>query len=346
MEENSRMLAPVPRDVSPERLEEDCDRSLRPRGLHEYVGQPEVVSNLKVFMEAARQRGEPLDHVLLSGPPGLGKTTLAHLVAAEMGVELRPTSGPAIERPIDLLVLLNSLGPNQVLFIDEIHRMSRVVEEILYPVMEDLSFDRILSKGASKGAVRHRVSPFTLVGATTRGGSLSSPLRSRFGILFQLDYYRPEDLAAIIRRSAGLLGMEVDPDGCREIAGRCRGTPASPPPVAQGSRLRQVDGTPLVDAQVAGRALDRMSIDQSGLDALDRRILEVLVHRFRGRPVGLATLAAAVHEEPENLEEIYEPYLLAAGFLLKTPRGRMAAPRAYEHLGVHPPGALELFPAE
>ena len=347
MEENSRMLAPVPRDVSPERLEEDCDRSLRPRGLHEYVGQPEVVSNLKVFMEAARQRGEPLDHVLLSGPPGLGKTTLAHLVAAEMGVELRPTSGPAIERPIDLLVLLNSLGPNQVLFIDEIHRMSRVVEEILYPVMEDLSFDRILSKGASKGAVRHRVSPFTLVGATTRGGSLSSPLRSRFGILFQLDYYRPEDLAAIIRRSAGLLGMEVDPEGCREIAGRCRGTPRIANRLLRRVRdFAQVDGTPLVDAQVAGRALDRMSIDQSGLDALDRRILEVLVHRFRGRPVGLATLAAAVHEEPENLEEIYEPYLLAAGFLLKTPRGRMAAPRAYEHLGVHPPGALELFPAE
>lgn len=339
------MLAPVPREVSPERQEEDCDRSLRPRGLGEYVGQPEVVANLRVFMEAARLRDEPLDHLLVSGPPGLGKTTLAHLVASEMGVEVRATSGPAIERPIDLLVLLNSLGPNQVLFIDEIHRMSRVVEEILYPVMEDLSFDRILSKGVNRGAVRHRVSPFTLVGATTRAGSLSSPLRSRFGILFQLDYYRPEDLAAILRRSAGLLGMEVDPTGCAEIAGRCRGTPRIANRLLRRVRdFAQVDGIARVDAEVAGRALDRLGVDSAGLDALDRRILESLVHRFRGRPVGLVTLAAAVHEEPENLEEVCEPYLLSAGFLMKTPRGRMAAPRAYEHLGLPLPGNLELLP--
>ncbi len=326
------------RDVSPECLPEDNDKSLRPQTLDEYIGQRDTVANLRVFMEAARQRGEPLDHILLQGPPGLGKTTLAQLIAAEMGVLMRPTSGPAIERPIDLLVLLNSLGPNEVLFIDEIHRLSRVVEEILYPAMEDLSLDRIISKGAGKGAVRHRIQPFTLIGATTRGGSLSAPLRSRFGILFQLDYYTPEDLAAIVRRTAGILGVKIDDNGSFEIAGRCRGTPRIANRLIKRVRdFAQVQGCPVITEKIASDALERMSIDCCGLDNIDRRILDVLVNRYEGRPVGLTTLAAAVGEEPDNLEEMYEPYLLSMGYLLKTPRGRMAGPLAYRHMGLEPP---------
>ena len=266
--------------------EAGLEQSLRPQVLDEYVGQERIVANLRVFMEAARLRAEPLDHMQVSGPPGLGKTTLAHLVASEMGVELRATSGPAIERPIDLLVLLNSLAPNQVLFIDEIHRMSRVVEEILYPVMEDLSFDRILSKGVNRGAVRHRVSPFTLVGATTRAGSLSSPLRSRFGILFQLDYYRAEDLAAILRRSAGLLGVEVDPTGCAEIAGRCRGTPRIANRLLRQVRdFAQVDRIARVDAGGRSGAPDRLGVDSAAWTPWTVGSW-TLIHRFQGRQGG------------------------------------------------------------
>ena len=316
----------------------ETEKTLRPTKLEEYVGQTEVVDNLKVFLEAARQRQEPVDHILLSGPPGLGKTTLANLVAGEMNAELRSTSGPAVERPIDLLVLLNSLQPNDVLFIDEIHRMSRNVEEILYPVMEDLSFDRILSKGMRKGAVRHKIAPFTLVGATTRGGSLSAPLRSRFGILFHLNLYEVEDLSRIVSRSAGILEIEIEEGGATEIASRCRGTPRIANRLLRRVRdFAQVEEAAIIDQEVARSALDRMGIDRSGLDRLDQRILQALIHKFDGRPVGLNTLAAAVQEDPHNLEEMYEPYLLAAGFVMKTPRGRVASPRSYRHLGLEPP---------
>ncbi len=322
--------------------EDEQEWTLRPQHLDEYIGQEEIVANLRVFLQAAKGRNEPVDHILLSGPPGLGKTTLASLVAREMGTQLRTTSGPAIERPIDLLVLLNSLRPNDVLFIDEIHRLSKVVEEILYPVMEDLAFDRVISKGMKKGAIKHKVAPFSLVAATTRGGALSSPLRSRFGILFHLDYYKPAALQRIITRSAGLMNLPIDEGGSEEIACRCRGTPRIANRLLRRVRdFAQVAKAECIDRELARQALDKMGIDRAGLDRVDQRILDCLIHQFDGRPVGIATLAAAVHEDASNLEEVYEPFLLANGFLLKTPRGRVAGPQAYRHLEV--PMQEELF---
>ncbi len=337
---------PAPqRILSPRRTEretEDFDRSLRPRSLDEYVGQKEVIKNLRVYLQAARSRGEAVDHVLLSGPPGLGKTTLANLVAKEMGTELVATSGPAIERPIDLLVLLRSLGPRDVLFIDEIHRMSRTVEEILYPAMEDLAFDRIISKGVRKRAVRHKIEPFTLVGATTRSGSLSAPLRSRFGILFHLEFYPPEELAQIIQGSAKRLKIELNLEGAQEIAGRCRGTPRIANRLLRRVRdFAQVQGHKVICHDLARDSLDQMGIDRGGLDRLDQRILRSLTESFAGKAVGLNTLAAAVGEDPFNLEEQYEPFLLNNGFIQKTPRGRMATQRAFRHLGVPHPSLQE-----
>lgn len=325
-----------------ERETEDFDRSLRPRSLDEYVGQEEVVRNLRVYLQAAREREEAVDHVLLSGPPGLGKTTLANLVAKEMGTELVATSGPAIERPIDLLVLLNSLGPRDVLFIDEIHRMSRTVEEILYPAMEDLAFDRIISKGVRKRAVRHKIEPFTLVGATTRSGSLSAPLRSRFGILFHLEFYPPEELQKILIGSASRLNLKLTEEGAMELAGRCRGTPRIANRLLRRVRdFAQVEGVKEIDLELSRDALDRMGIDRGGLDRLDQRILRSLTEAFEGKAVGLNTLAAAVGEDPYNLEEMYEPFLLNHGFIRKTPRGRVATRRAFSHLGLSMPATAD-----
>lgn len=341
--ESFKMSAPQ-RILSPQRMEregEDFDRSLRPRNLDEYVGQDEVVRNLRVYLQAAREREESVDHILLSGPPGLGKTTLANLVANEMGSSLVATSGPAIERPIDLLVLLTSLGPRDILFIDEIHRMSRTVEEILYPAMEDLAFDRIISKGVRKRAVRHKIEPFTLVGATTRSGSLSAPLRSRFGILFHLDFYPPDELARILLGSAKRLDLKLTSEGAAELSGRCRGTPRIANRLLRRVRdFAQVEGANLIDLEVSRAALDRMGIDAGGLDRLDQRILRSLTEAFEGRAVGLNTLAAAVGEDPYNLEEMYEPFLLNHGFIRKTPRGRMATRRAFGHLGIPYPACL------
>ena len=320
--------------VTPSQRADDEDLSLRPKQLREYVGQEKVRSALEVYIRAALSRRDALDHILLYGPPGLGKTTLAAIVAAEMGQSIRVTSGPAIEKPGDLASILTSLAPGDVLFIDEIHRLSRSVEEILYPAMEDYALDLMIGKGPTARSFRLNLPRFTLVGATTRAGRLSAPLRDRFGITFRLEMYTPEELCRIISRSAGILDVRYEPDGLMEIASRSRGTPRIANRMLKRVRdYAQVkyDGT--ITRQVAREALDMIDVDPIGLDRVDRAVLEAMIDKFGGGPVGLDTLAAVTGEDAVTIEDVYEPYLMQLGFMMRTPRGRMATPAAYEHLG-------------
>lgn len=326
----------APRVISPEAAEEDSDIevSLRPQTLHEYIGQEKVKENLAIYIKAAKLRSEPLDHVLLYGPPGLGKTTLSGIIAHEMGVNLRITTGPAIEKPGDLVSLLTSLSENDVLFIDEIHRLSRAVEEILYPAMEDRVIDIIIGKGPSARSIRMDLKPFTLIGATTRAGQLSAPLRDRFGVIQRLELYSPEQLTDIVRRSSMILGIPCTRDGAYEIAGRSRGTPRIANRLLKRVRdFADVMGNGEITQEIASIALSRQEIDELGLDSLDRRMLEMIIKGYGGGPVGLETLASAIGEESVTLEDVCEPFLMQLGFLGRTPRGRCATKLAYEHLG-------------
>lgn len=325
------------RIVTPEYTSNDVDNeiSLRPKTLDEYVGQDKVKDNLKIYIKAAKLRNEPLDHVLLYGPPGLGKTTLSAIIAREMGVNLRITSGPAIEKQGDLVAILTSLNSGDVLFIDEIHRLSRNIEEILYPAMEDFSLDIILGKGPSARSIRLDVPHFTLIGATTRSGQLTAPLRDRFGVLMRLELYTPEELSEIVKRSAGILGVDIDNDGALEIASRSRGTPRIANRLLRRVRdIAQVEYSGFINEKVAQAALSRFEIDELGLDDFDRRMLETIIKNYGGGPVGLETLSAAIGEEAVTIEDVYEPYLMQIGFLSRTPRGRCATKAAYQHLGI------------
>jgi len=315
--------------------ERELDRALRPLSFKEFVGQNRIKENLEVFVEAAKRRGEPLDHVLLCGPPGLGKTTLAFIISKEMGVNIRVTSGPVIERPIDLVGILTSLQKGDVLFVDEIHRLPRQVEEYLYSAMEDFKIDIILDKGPNADSIRLDITPFTLIGATTRSGLLTSPMRSRFGMSFRLDYYNEEELYRIILRSARLLKVKITDEGAREIAKRSRGTPRVANRLLRRVRdYAEVKADGVITKEIAVYALNNLNVDEKGLDEMDKKILKAIIEKFNGGPVGIKTLSHAVSEEPDTIEEVYEPYLLREGFIERTSRGRIATPLAYSHLGI------------
>jgi holliday junction DNA helicase RuvB len=330
-----------PRAVTAARVDEDTqyEAGLRPRVLDEYIGQDRIRENLQVAIAAARQRGEPLDHVLLHGPPGLGKTTLAYVIANEMGVAVRATSGPAIEKPGDLVGIVTNLAHGEVLFIDEIHRMSPVVEEILYPALEDYEVDIVIGQGPSARTVKMRLERFTLIGATTRTGLLTSPLRSRFGIVHRLEFYTPADLEEIVRRSARILDVPIDADAAAEIARRARGTPRIVNRLLRRVRdYAQVRAGGSITLDVARAGLKLLQVDEHGFDEVDRRLLRTIIDKFGGGPVGLNTIAAAISEEKDAIEDIYEPFLIQVGFLDRTPRGRVATPRAYGYFGLEEPG--------
>ncbi len=332
-EQENRIIA------TEEQPADDWQYSLRPRHLREYIGQDQVKQNLSVYIQAALKRGEALDHVLLYGPPGLGKTTLAGIVANELGVNFRVTSGPAIERSGDLAALLTNLSERDVLFIDEIHRLSHSIEEVLYSAMEDFALDIVIGKGPSARSLRLDIAPFTLIGATTRAGALAAPLRDRFGVIERLEYYRPEALTEIVKRAAEILKIKIDERGAVEIARRSRGTPRVANRLLKRVRdFAQVQGDGTVTCEAADAALSRLEVDQAGLDRTDRRMLDTMIRKFAGGPVGLETLAAAISEETDTIADVYEPFLLQLGFLMRTPRGRVVTRAGYEHLGVPWPG--------
>ncbi len=332
----SGTLSCTPRRIQPEMTEEDLrlEINLRPRTLNEYIGQEEVKRHLRVFVEAAQNRGEALDHVLFSGPPGLGKTTLAYIIASELRVNIKATSGPVIERPGDLAAILSNLKEHDILFIDEIHRLNHVVEEILYPAMEDFQIDILIGQGPSARSIKLNIPPFTLVGATTRAGLLTFPLRDRFGISFRLEFYSPAELEKILMRSAKLLHVELDPSGAEEVAKRSRGTPRVANRLLRRVRdFAEVRAQGRVDRAIADQALKLLEVDEKGLDKMDRKILMTILEKFNGGPVGLETLAVAVNEEKDTLEDVYEPYLIQVGFLDRTPRGRRATALAVQPMG-------------